>query len=102
MNRRKFLKLTGITALALIIPFELAAKPKKKSLCGPINEAIQVYGGFEVEEYGNQEPLYANVQVSMDYDFNDLFIVDANTGEPIVLPSSDPLPFSYKYVKGEY
>ena len=103
MNRRDFLRVTGLSALISILPFEAIAENKIATTWGDIEYAdgikpIKIIG--DVEIYGQMEivePNYARCEVNMNYDFNDIFIADANTGEQIIIPSSEPLPFSYTY-----
>ena len=93
MNRRKFIKLLGLTAVVVTLPiaFRKDTKFVMPKFVEPTHTADGQLIGYE------PEPLYANVKVNMDYDFNDIFIADANTGEQIIIPSSEPLPFSYEY-----
>ena len=99
MNRRKFLKITGLTALASLLPFEAIAETTWADIQHAddivVHGDLNVNGSMIVEH----EPYYARCEVNMDYDFNDIFLYDAETKEPIVLPKSEPLPFSYEYVR---
>lgn len=102
MNRRKFIKLVGLSSITALLPLTLTAnsttvKPNP-SLTRPIEKAVLVY---EEANWIEPEPLYQRVEVSMNQDFDYCALFDQGTGTEIdsgfVITNEDVSQFNYTY-----